>query len=103
MPTAVIAANVTGTLDQADKRAMLLIVNRENARRAVLVPPGTPLLVGTNTEIRNSYEEVQSALLVSAHLDYVKQSDVASLSDIRNLWDAATDTQRNNARTALGG
>lgn len=101
MPTAIITANVTGTLDQADKRAMLLVINAENARRAAATPPGIPLPISTNIEIRSSYEFCQSALLNTAHLDYVKQSDVATLQDIRILWEAASDTQRNAARAAL--
>lgn len=101
MPTAVIAVTVTGALDQADKRAMLYIVNAENARRAKLTPPGTPLPIATNAEIRDSYKIVQGDLLIAAHLDYVKQSDVATLADIRTLWEAANDTQRNAARAAL--
>lgn len=101
MPTAVINATVTGTIDQADKRAMLLVVNNENARRAALAPPEAALPIGTNVEIRDSYKIVQSALLNAAHLDYVRQSDVATLAEIRALWEAADDTKRNAARTAL--
>lgn len=103
MPTAVIAAQVTGTLDQPDRRAMLHVVNQENKRRAALTPPETPLSTATNTELRTSYETVQSALLNTAHLSYVQQSDVATLAEVRALWESATDQQRNNARTALGG
>lgn len=101
MPTAVISVSVTGTLDQADKRAMLLIISRENVRRASLTPPGTPLPISTNVEIRDSYKIVQGDLLIAAHLDYVKQSDIATLADIRTLWEAASDTQRNAARAVL--
>lgn len=101
MPTAVISANVTGTLDQADRRAMLYIVELENARRAAATPPGTPLPISTNTEIRTSYATVQSALLNSAHLSYVKQSDFVTLQEIRGLWPNATDQQRAAAAAAL--
>ena len=103
MPTAIIAANVTGTLDQLDKRAMLLVVNRANEIRLAQNPPLVALPTATNTEIRTSYETVQTELLRAAHADYIKQSDIASLQDIRTLWDTASDTQRNAARTALGG
>ena len=101
MPTAVIAANVTGALDQADKRAMLHIINQENARRAALDPPVDPLSVVDNQAIKASYEVVQSALLIAAHLSYVEQSDVATLAEIRALWVPASDAQRNAARAAL--
>ena len=101
MPTAVISANVTGSLDQEDRRAMLFIVEAENARRAALDPPEDPLPISTNVEIRQSYAVVQSALLTSAHLSYVQQSNVASLQDIRAAWDSATDAQRNAALNAL--
>jgi hypothetical protein len=101
MPTAVIAAQVTGTLDTADRRAMLYIVEQENAQRAALVPPDAPLPHSTNTEIRTSYAIVQSALLNKAHLSYVDQSDIATLQDIRTLWPNATDQQRAAAKAAL--
>lgn len=101
MPTAVIVANVTGTLDQEDRRAMLFIVKAENARRTALVPPEDPLPISTNVEIRQSYAVVQSALLTAAHLSYIEQSDVASLAEIRELWGTASDAQRNAARAAL--
>jgi len=101
MPTAVIAATVTGTLDQADRRAMLMVVQNENARRTALTPPETALPFSTNLEIRDSYKIVQTSLLNAAHLDYVKQSDVATLAEIRTLWEAADDAKRNAARTAL--
>ena len=99
MPTAVIAATVTGTLDQADKRAMLLVIGAENTRRAAASEALLP--ISTNLEIRDSYKIVQTSLLNAAHLDYVRQSDVATLAEIRALWEAADDTKRNAARTAL--
>lgn len=101
MSTAVIAVTVTGTLDQEDKRAMLHVVNAENARRAALTPPGATLPISTNAEIRDSYKIVQGDLLIAAHLSYVKQSDIATLAEIRELWDAASDSQRNAAKAAL--
>ena len=101
MPTAVISATVSGTLDTADRRAMLFVLNQENARRAALTPPEPALPISTNVEIRTSYATVQSALLNSAHLSYVTQSDVASLQDIRSAWERATDQQRNAALNAL--
>jgi hypothetical protein len=101
MPTAVISATVTGTLDQADRRAMLFVIGIDNARRAALDPPEAPWPVGTNLEIRDSYRAIQSSLLNAAHLDYVRQSDVATLADIRALWESADDAKRNAARAAL--
>ena len=103
MPTAVISANVTGSLDQEDRRAMVYIINQENARRAALDPPGEPLPISTNVEIRQSYAVVQSALLTAAHLSYVQQSNVATLQDLREAWNTATDNQRNAALAALTG
>jgi len=99
MATAVIAATVGGVLDQDDKRAMTMIVNAANVRRAseslALLP------MSTNVELRDSYKVVQSELLVAAHADYIKQSNVATLADIRARWDAATDVQRNAALAEL--
>ena len=98
---AVIEARVTGILDQADRRAMLFIVNAENARRAAQDPPIDALPIADNAEIRTSYAAVQSAVLTSAHLSYVDQSDVATLQDIREVWTTATDQQRAAALAAL--
>ena len=101
MATAVIECRVTGILDTEDRRAMLFIVNAENARRAALTPPGEPLSVVDNTAIRTSYQTVQSSLLNTAHRSYINQSNVASLNDIRGAWENATDQQRNAALAAL--
>lgn len=101
MPTAVIAAQVTGTLDQIDRRAMLAKVNEENARRASLTPLGTPLAVSTNAELRTSYEVVLGTVLNDIHANNISQSDVATLQDIRALWPNATDQQRAAALAAL--
>ena len=101
MATAVIECRVTGTLDTEDRRAMLFIVNQENARRAALTPPGEQLSVADNTAIRTSYQTAQTSVLVAAHSSYIQQSNIASLADIRAVWDAATDQQRNAALAAL--
>lgn len=101
MATAVIAATVTGTLDQDDRRAMTLIVNQANARRAALNPPLDALPMSTNLELRDSYKIVQTELLNLAHADYIRQSNVATLADIRARWEAASDVQRNAALAAL--
>jgi len=103
MATAVIGVTVTGTLDQEDRRAMLFVVNQANVLRAAEVPPRDALPISTNVEIRDSYRVVQGELLITAHRSYIQQSDVASLQEIRSLWETASDTQRNQARTALGG
>ena len=101
MPTAVIVAQVTGTLDQIDRRAMLAKVLEENTRRAALVPPGTPLAFSTNTEIRTSYESLLSVVLNDVHNHNISQSDIATLRDIRARWPNATDQQRAAALAAL--
>jgi hypothetical protein len=101
MPTAVIAATVSGSLDQADRRAMLFVVQQENARRAAQTPPIDPLPFADNVQIRTSYAVVQSALLNLAHLSYVEQSDVATLQEIRARWPNATDQQRAASLAAL--
>ena len=101
MPTAVITVQVTGALDQADRRAMLFIVEQENVRRASLNPPLAALSVVDNVAIRTSYAAVQASLLQSSHLSYIEQSNVATLQDIRTLWPNATDQQRAAAKAAL--
>lgn len=51
-----LSATFTGTPDTADKRAALLVIFEENARRAGLTPPLAALPFGTNAEIKASWE-----------------------------------------------
>lgn len=96
-----IEAKVTDTPTQEDKRAAEFIVIQENERRAALDPPEAALPMSTNVELKNSYEIVLAVLLNQAHASYIEQSNVASLRDIRDAWDNATDAQRNAALNAL--
>lgn len=101
MPLA-IAVTVSGTADESDLRAARFMVAQENARRAALTPPGTPLPTSTGAELRTSYQTVLSAVVVSAHGSYVKQSSEAALrNEFKTAFDAATDAQRAAALAAL--
>lgn len=103
MSTIVIAVQVTGTADQADRRAMDLEIARENARRAALIPPGTPLPNSTTAEKRASYEICLAPKLVGNHQANIVESNVATLAELRTAWNSATDQQRNAALAALTG
>ena len=101
MSTIVIAVQVTGTADQEDRRAMNLEIGRENARRAALIPPGTPLPNSTVAEKRASYELCLKPKLDGCHQGNVSDSNVATLAELRTAWNSATDQQRNAALAAL--
>lgn len=101
MPTAVLEARVIGAISQADRRAMLFVINADNVRRAAQDPPIDALPFADAPQIRSSYAIVQTALLISAHASYIEQSDVATLQDIRARWQNATDQQRAAALAAL--
>lgn len=96
-----ISVQAIGAFTPEDRRGMIYVIEKENARRAALDPPGTPLPLSDNIEIRNSYEVVTTATMQAAHDSYIEQSNVASLRDVRTVWDAATDAQRNAALAAL--
>lgn len=99
-----IAANVTGTVDQGDKRAMDAQITAENARRAALETPGTPLANSTAAERKASYEVVLNARLAEVHASYVAQAgiDAADVRAIRQALPNATDAQLTAIKTTLG-
>lgn len=102
MSTVIILANVTGSADEEDRRAIKLLIDQENARRAALDPPGTPLPDSTAAERKASYESVLALLLASAHASYIAQAgDRVLLSQLKPLWQAANDAKRAAALAAL--
>lgn len=99
-----IAANVTGTVDQGDRRAMDAQIAAENARRAALQPPGNPLANSTAAERKASYEVVLNARIAEVHASYVSQANVdfADVKAIRQALPNATDSQLAAIKTTLG-
>ena len=93
----------TSNLDNADRKAVRFIVDAENARRAALDPPETPLLTGSASEYKASYEEILKETLERAHASYIDQAGDKELTarDVRTLWRGATDAQRDAAVAAL--
>lgn len=91
--------------DANDFRAAQYIIDIENARRAALDPPETPLPVGTNAEVIASYESILLEIIDKAHNSYKKQASEQALSNnnIKFLWESATDAERAAAIAALGG
>ena len=91
--------------DADDFRAAQYIIDIENARRAALDPPETPLPVGTNAEVKASYESMLLEIIDRAHNSYKKQASEQALSNnnIKSLWESATDAERQAAIAALGG
>lgn len=100
----VIATNVTGTVDTPDRRAMDAQIAAENARRAALEPPGTPLANSTAAERKSSYETILSARLAEVHASYIAQAgvDLADVRAIRQALPNATDAQLATIKTTLG-
>lgn len=82
-----IAANVTGTVGQGDRRAMDAQIAAENARRAALETPGTPLANSTAAERKTSYEAILNARLAEVHASYVSQAN-SDLADVRTIRQA---------------
>lgn len=99
-----ISVSISGSADEADKRAALLLVEAENTRRAAMDPPDTPLGTTPLATLATSYETVLQQMLDAAHLSYVQQSHDRTLDQqAKQLWADATDAQRAAAISALGG
>ena len=104
--------NATGTPDEADIRAAMLIVNDENGRRtaenerrAALDPPEDPVALlptGTLQERVASYRTVLANIVASAHASYVQTEARQSAETVRDRWKDATEEQRQQIRTILG-
>lgn len=93
--------SITGTPTEADKHAAQYAVDTENARRAALDPPGTPLPSGTAIQLRDSYQTILGGVNVDIHAHNLAQSDTATLQEFKDAWPNATDAQRQAALTAL--
>jgi hypothetical protein len=90
---------------EKDADAAKLIVNQENARRAELDPPEDALPMSNTAELKASYEWCLEQTVLKAHESYQKQAaEALSLeADAKQLWEDATNAQRQAAITALGG
>ena len=91
---------------EKDADAARLIVTQENNRRAEENLEGvTALPMGTISELKASYETCLEAIVLAAHTSYQKQAAQAhSLEqDAKQLWEDASNAQREAAITALGG
>lgn len=70
----VFTIDYTGTPDSDDVLAARHIIHLENARRAALTPPGTPLTFANNAQLKASYLSTLLATVTSAHLSYIQQA-----------------------------
>jgi len=101
MTAITVAANVTGTPDAADRRAMDKEILKENSRRERLDPPGTPLPNSTAPERKASYETILAAQLQETHLTNVANAQQAGVKQILEAWPNASATQKLNAQSLL--
>ena len=90
---------------EKDADAAKLIVTQENNRRAEADPVEVALPMGTIGELKASYEICLEGIILNAHMSYQKQAaEALSLEqDAKQLWEDATNAQREAAITALGG
>ena len=90
---------------EKDADAARLIVTQENNRRAEASPPESALPMGTVGELKASYEICLEGIVLAAHVSYQKQAaEALSLEqDAKQLWEDASNAQREAAITALGG
>lgn len=76
--------NATGTIDPNERRAIEMLAEIENARRAALDPPGIPLLVDTAANRKTTYETILNARLLELHSNYIAQAGEA-LPSVRQI------------------
>ena len=90
---------------EKDADAAKLIVTQENNRRAEAEPPEAELPMETIGELKASYEVCLEEIILKAHMSYQKQAAEAlsQSQDAKQLWEDATNAQREAAITALGG
>lgn len=102
MTTAIIKSSITN-YDRDDWAAVMLVVERENARRAALPIPLPALPLTTALERRTSYQTVMDAQLMRLHLANVASAATnnTTVKQIREAAMVATDAQRAAALTAL--
>ena len=99
-----ITANATGTIDPNERRAIEMLTKIENARRAELDPPGTPLLVDTAANRKTAYEAILANLLAGMHASYIAQAGEAapSVRQIKSALPGASDATLAQIATLLG-
>ncbi len=68
------STNFSGAPDDEDRRAAHFLIRVENARRAALDPPGTPLPSSTGAELKASTLTVMDQILTNAWTSYVQQA-----------------------------
>jgi hypothetical protein len=89
--TITLAANVSGTMDDDDKRAIITRIVQANVGRAVQLP------WDTNQNIKNSYQTILSELVLSEHLKNIDQASTASGLDFAGFSDSDKKAIRKKA------
>lgn len=114
MTTLTFTLQANGSADNEDRRAMMLVINEENARRTAFnsttPPPVTPLTLlpfGTATERKTSYELLLNQRIAQIHAKYIKQAAEAVDNDsrfkaLRPFWADANEATKDAVESALG-
>lgn len=95
---------ITDSSADQDKGAALILINRENERRAALEVPETPLPTSTNGEIVSSYIYcLENIVLPNAHERWKKEAAEKELKNqsLQERWAAASDAERAAALAEL--
>lgn len=87
-------------LDNEDRRAHKFIVDTENARRAALVPPETPLPSSTAQERKNSAEILYAQRVNDMHRSYIQQADDVTKRELIAAFNAQPDEAKRAAALA---
>lgn len=90
----------SGVPSSDDVLAAKYIVGLENKKRAAQIPPGTPLPVDTNANLKASYLSILIAIVTSSHASYISQARGAPGAELA-FTDADRETIRVNLLTRL--
>ena len=99
MTTLEIETRVTGIPDREDRDTMLDVINKENARRALLDPPGEVLPFSTTAEQRASYGVIMSVTANDVHRHNISQSGELTIKEFRDKFAQLSDADRTAIKT----
>ena len=102
MTTVTITTNIA-TFDRDDMAAAVMVIERENVRRAALPVPLPALPLSTAQERRTSYQTIMAGHLLRLHLANIQIAAISNttVKQIRDAAMGASDAQRAAALTAL--
>jgi len=95
------ANTIGGTATERDVRAAIYAIDQENVIRAAATPPGTPLLKGTQAQIKASLETIMAQKNAEIHQHNLAMAEREKLQAAAALFEGATDAGQAQAIAIL--